>query len=83
MTDNEKQFVLELRALSEKYKIKIGGCGCCGSPYLLPMNPEEAAPDAGYAVDESGDNLKWVARANSSAWEYYSKLIVVNTKGEP
>lgn len=27
-------FLAELSKLSEKYNIFIGGCGCCGSPYL-------------------------------------------------
>lgn len=28
-------FIKELNALTEKYQISIGGCGCCGSPYLI------------------------------------------------
>lgn len=28
-------FIKELNALTEKYQIAIGGCGCCGSPYLI------------------------------------------------
>lgn len=27
-------FLKELSELTEKYGIEIGGCGCCGSPYL-------------------------------------------------
>lgn len=27
-------FLAELAALTEKYGIEIGGCGCCGSPWL-------------------------------------------------
>ena len=29
-------FVSELTELTMKHKVKIGGCGCCGSPYLKP-----------------------------------------------
>lgn len=27
-------FLTELTALTQKYGITLGGCGCCGSPYL-------------------------------------------------
>ena len=32
--EREKEFLKELTELSHKHKIFIGGCGCCGSPYL-------------------------------------------------
>ena len=28
------KFLMELTELTKKYDISIGGCGCCGSPYL-------------------------------------------------
>lgn len=31
---NVQGFLAELSALSERYQIYIGGCGCCDSPYL-------------------------------------------------
>lgn len=34
-------FLTELTALSKKYKIVIGGCGCCGSPYVASSSQEE------------------------------------------
>lgn len=30
----ERQFIDELIALQRKYNVEIGGCGCCGSPFL-------------------------------------------------
>ena len=35
MTKNKiDNFIKELAALTIKYGIEIGGCGCCGSPWL-------------------------------------------------
>ena len=38
MTDDERDkllgFLTELRDLCGKYGYEIGGCGCCGSPWL-------------------------------------------------
>ena len=30
-----KEYLRELTALTENYGFIIGGCGCCGSPYLF------------------------------------------------
>lgn len=34
--DNEKliEFLTELTKLTDKYGFQIGGCGCCGSPWV-------------------------------------------------
>ena len=29
-----ENFLKELAELTKKYNIAIGGCGCCGSPYI-------------------------------------------------
>ena len=39
--DRLQNFLDELTELTEKYQIKIGGCGCCGSPYLTDMIKDE------------------------------------------
>ena len=33
--DDLKNFTTELQVLCEKYNIRIGGCGCCDSPWLV------------------------------------------------
>lgn len=32
-----EKFLEELAELSKKYKIGIGGCGCCGTPFLYNL----------------------------------------------
>lgn len=32
---NLEQFLRELSELSAKFDLWIGGCGCCGSPYIM------------------------------------------------
>lgn len=32
------KFLEELSTLTKKYGFEIGGCGCCGSPYLIDLN---------------------------------------------
>lgn len=51
LTDEQvATFLIELTALSRKHGISIGGCGCCGSPYLDPCKV-----DGHYKVEEYGD----------------------------
>lgn len=46
-----KAFLKDLTKLSLKHGITIGGCGCCGSPWLMG---HEKKLDGSYRVD--GDN---------------------------
>ena len=48
--DSVESFLLELTALTEKYKIEIWGCGCCGSPALRPLEKKGR-----YTISESRD----------------------------
>lgn len=34
----DEAFIEELTALSKKYRVIIGGCGCCDSPYLVDFD---------------------------------------------
>lgn len=41
MDNNLNEFLKELTELSRKYNIGIGGCGCCGSPFLYNIKTEK------------------------------------------
>jgi hypothetical protein len=55
MTHTEAEFLKGLAQLTLKHGIAIGGCGCCGSPWLRKLEAEERAPEYGYAVSSSFD----------------------------
>lgn len=51
-----RSFLQELTALSDKYEIYIGGCGCCGSPWINDIPAGKyydnlSYGDDGYGVD--------------------------------
>jgi hypothetical protein len=58
-----REFVRELSKLSRRYKISIGGCGCCGSPFLTPMGKS----DGRYEVTKDFDGLHWKMDNDESA----------------
>ena len=68
----KQQFLVELTALTRKHGISIGGCGCCGSPWL-DAEAEVSDQRAGYALC---DNLKWVEPSDSYNWERYADGII-------
>lgn len=40
-------FLREYHALCERYKLKVDGCGCCGSPYVANEDGIYVAPVEG------------------------------------
>lgn len=34
------EFLKELSELTKKYELEIGGCGCCGSPWINDLKKE-------------------------------------------
>lgn len=61
---NIKDFLAELTVLSNKYGIKIEGCGCCGSPALTPIKLEMM--NGSYKIDEENENLTWIKNQTSN-----------------
>lgn len=64
LTNEERlhYFLEELTSLTERYGLEIGGCGCCGSPYLTDCSTETEKINVdslqyttkGYTVNDSG-----------------------------
>lgn len=56
-TEEERQekFIAELTKLTKKYGIAIGGCGCCGSPWVTPTNIKD-----GHYEHSGYDGLSYV-----------------------
>ena len=55
-------FLTELTELTKKYNISIGGCGCCGSPYLKRIDNGE----------DIGELLSW--NIQEEKYDAYSDL---------
>lgn len=63
-TKDHGAFLRDLEALAIKHNVVIGGCGCCGSPWLVaaPQNPE-----AGFYQYE--DYLQFIHPSDEHGWE--------------
>lgn len=74
MTDNERQFVIELEALTRKYRIKIESV-CDEHPWIESIGEHELSKNAGYCIDD-GKCLVWVSESDQYYWRNLSHLIV-------
>lgn len=78
-TDAKKaEFILKLEALTREYGISIGGCGCCGSPWL---DEEADVSDArsGYSVSDgegATERIEWLTPTDDFGWNRYADKIV-------
>lgn len=52
--EREKEFIKDLTKLSRRYGVQIGGCGCCGSPFLGDIQKDQQGGSYEY-----NSYLKW------------------------
>lgn len=52
-----RDFMDDLGELTKKHRIVIQGCGCCGSPYFLPLRDKDK--NFKYRCEEDGAYLEW------------------------
>lgn len=55
--ESRDKFLEELTELSRKHGILIAGCGCCGSPYLAEIEPDEVG--GFYKTHYNLEELSW------------------------
>ena len=63
LSESEEAFIAGLQDLTRKYKIAIYGCGCCSSPYLVDLKPNELTDDFRYWAYHPEDQAVLVWRA--------------------
>jgi len=74
-TINEKEvlFLIGLEKLTRDTGIEIGGCGCCGSPYLDQAEITDKRSGYGYGY---ASEVLWIDPSDDYDWENYSGSIV-------
>ena len=67
----EREFLIGLEKLTRVTGIMIGGCGCCGSPFLEEAKITDER--SGYIWE---GQVIWVDPSDEYDWKKYSKYIV-------
>lgn len=74
LAEQEKQeyqhFVDRLTEFCRSEGYHIGGCGCCGSPWIWKIEPKEAG--GRYWFDDDGEQLHW---GNKAFWDRGEKSL--------
>lgn len=68
MSDRSREFFTKLAALCAEYDAHIGGCGCCGSPYVTV--DAEAFDDLEASKDGCGLDGSWNRRNDDGSTIY-------------
>ena len=74
LNEKEREFIMGLNELTRKTGIAISGCGCCSSPYLIELQPDELVDEAGYGPDYSAE-VQWLSPIDDYDWKLYKTTI--------
>ena len=74
LNEKEREFIIGLNELTKKTGIAVGGCGCCGSPYLHEIDSEDISNGAGYG-DNGKSDISWISPADHYDWKLYKTTI--------
>lgn len=82
---NEKliEFLTELTKLTDKYGFEIGGCGCCGSPWLTSIrdSKELAVDGRDGGIELTYDEEKCCYRVDLyKGYDYHEPIYVYGNK---
>jgi hypothetical protein len=75
MDENKIKFLQGLEKLTRETGVSIGGCGCCGSPFLSELEIKDLVFECGYAAEENGDKVCWISQSDEYDWKYSRHLI--------
>jgi len=51
-------FLKQLTELSLRTGVVIGGCGCCGSPFMQSTD-KKCVPEVGFYASDEYENIEW------------------------
>ena len=72
LNENERAFLIGLEKLTRETGIKVRGCGCCGSPFLLEADITDTRSGYGLVFGQ----VAWFDPSYDEGWEKYSEFIV-------
>jgi hypothetical protein len=76
LTKKERKFLIGLEKLSRKTGVVIGGCGCCGSPWVSEIDEAALDEKAGYAMTQDDGGINWVSPSDEYDWKEYHESII-------
>ena len=63
LTDKQIKFIVGLNKLTRETGVLIGGCGCCGSPFIYDASEDDLGDKSGYGFYDGrpDEGLNWIS----------------------